>query len=74
MAIKGTLEGDRLRLDVDNGDLEKLNQVIEKWNFRDYQSLMRFAISIMIVTEDNTLGIKSNGNIQPITPAREYLK
>jgi hypothetical protein len=33
---------DVLELAIDNGDKEKLDQALKKWQFKDYQSLLRF--------------------------------
>ena len=63
-----------LSLEIDNGDLAKLNEVMEKWNFKDYQSFLRFVISIMLVTEDKFLSIKVRDEITAIKPSAEYVK
>lgn len=62
-----------LELRFDNGDLTKLDNVIREWNFKDYQSFFRFAISIMLVTEDKFLSILTNGEVTPIKPSSEYI-
>ncbi len=74
MAVKIlTQTNQNLDLRLDNGDLSKLNDVINKWNFKDYQSFFRFAISILLVTEDKFLAILENGEVNPIKPASDYL-
>lgn len=74
MAIKSTTEPNKITLEIDNGDKDKLTQCMDKWLFKDHQSMVRFAISILLVTEDKNLWIKTDGKVQPITPAKEYLK
>jgi hypothetical protein len=74
MAIRSRQEGSKLLVEIDNGDLEKLGQCMSKWSFKDHQSLLRFAMSILLVTEENSLWIKTEGRQQAITPAKEYLK
>lgn len=73
MAIKSKTEGGKLILEVDNGDLEKLNQCMSSWKFKDHQSMLRFAMSLFLVSEDKNLWIKSEGKIQQIVPAKDYL-
>lgn len=74
MAVKSKREGDRLVLELDNGDLAKLDECMAKWPFRDHQSLLRFVISQLLVTEDHALWIKEGGRQQPIAPASELLR
>lgn len=74
MAIKSRHDGEKLILEIDNGDLEKLEQCMNIYSFKDHQSFLRFAMSIMIVTEDKSLWIKSDGKAQQIAPAKEYVK
>lgn len=62
-----------LKLEIDNGDLTKLNEAITKWKFKDYQSFMRFAVSIMLLNEDPSFSIKLNGIQQDIIPASTSL-
>lgn len=74
MAVKSTQEGEKLILEIDNGDSSKLNEVIEKWGFKDYQSFLRFSISIMLVTEEKFLAIKVDGVEKVIKPSSDFLK
>lgn len=75
MAVRDTKNPDNtLTLHIDNGDLSKLDEVLRKWSFKDYQSLFRFAISVLILTDDKAISIKMNGLEKSITPARDLLK
>ncbi len=74
MAIKSKRENSKLILEVDNGDLEKLDQCMERWSFKDHQSMLRFAMSILLVTEDQSIWIKSGGKQDAIAPIRDLLK
>lgn len=74
MAVKSKDENGKLILEIDNGDLEKLNQVMDKWSFKDHQALLRFSISILILSEDESISIKMNGSQRSITPAADLLK
>lgn len=74
MAVISKNKNDKLIFEIDNGDLTKLNEVMKKWNFKDYQSFMRFVVSIMLLNEDNFLSIKVDGVRQNIAPASHSIK
>jgi hypothetical protein len=74
MAVKGKNEGQKLILEIDNGDLTKLEDVIKKWSFKDYQSFFRFAISLLILNEEKSVSIKVDGTQQTFAPASDLLK
>ena len=74
MAIKSQENNDKLILELDNGDYDKLIECMEKWSFKDHQSMLRFAMSVLLVSEDRSLSIKMDGRQQAIAPAKEYLK
>ena len=74
MAVKVTEKSEsKITLEIDNGDKEKLEKVLEKWNFKDHQSLFRFAISILYLTEDNTLWINEKGEPNKIQPSDDLI-
>ncbi len=74
MAVKGRVEGQKLLLEVDNGDFTKLEEVMKKWAFKDYQSFLRFAISLLILNEEKSVSIKVDGKQQTFAPASDLLK
>jgi uncharacterized ferredoxin-like protein len=74
MAVKSKEEKDRLILELDNGDMSKFNEVMEKWAFKDHQSFLRFAMSIFLLSEDNVISIKSDGIKQDFAPVHDLLK
>lgn len=74
MAVKDKKESNKLILEIDNGDLSKLDEVMEKWSFKDYQSFMRFVVSILLLNEEKSVGIKLDGLKQDITPSSDLLK
>ena len=74
MAIKDLIqEDDKLHLVIDNGDLLKLDEALSKWAFKDYQSLMRFSVSLLLLAEDKSISIKMNGIQTEIQPASDLL-
>lgn len=75
MAVKIIENSDpsKIILEIDNGDKEKLEQALEKWNFKDHQSLLRFAVSVLLLTEDHTLWINKDGNHKEIQPSDDLI-
>lgn len=67
-------ENGRINLEVNQGDLTKMEQVLEEWNFKDIQSFWRFSISILLQTEEKKLWIQENGTPILIAPAKHSLK
>ena len=76
MSIKKTSGDDsKMVLEFDNGDLKGLNQIMCDWNFKDEQSLLRFAMASMLKTSEKSLIItKDNGEKEEIVPVDEFLK
>ncbi|MCL2331803.1 MAG: hypothetical protein FWC61_04675 [Proteobacteria bacterium] len=57
-----------------NGDLRTFNKIMEKYDFVDEEALVRFAMSILVLTEDKQLKIKQNGDFTLVTPAASLVK
>ena len=75
MAIKpDRSEEGKLSLSFDNGDKVKFDEVLKEWNFKDEQSLIRFAMSIFLLSNKKSLIIHSEEGQKEITPADDYLK
>jgi hypothetical protein len=75
MAVTNLSENDgKLTLELDNGDYKKFKQAMEKWNFKDEQSLMRFVVSILVLSEDKIINVKIDNDQKNIVPADDFLK
>lgn len=74
MAVKSSKKESCLTLEINNGDLTKLDEVMAKWGFKDYQGFMRFAISVFLLSEDNSISINLNGLKQDFAPAFDLIK
>lgn len=74
MAVISNEKDGKLILEIDNGDLTKMKDVLNKWNFKDIQSFWRFSVSILLKTEDNALWIKENQEPIAIAPADHSIK
>lgn len=74
MAVRSRDENNKCIWEIDNGDLEKLRECMNKWSFLDEQSMLRFAVSLLLKAEGGEVTIKINGEPQRIAPADELLK
>lgn len=66
----------RLILELTGGDMNKLDQAIEKWRFKDYQSALRFCVSLLLRSE-KYFAIFEKGDCYPskiVWPTEELIK
>jgi predicted component of type VI protein secretion system len=73
MAVKSKYQGDKLILEIDNGDLTKMKEVLRDWDFKNEQSFWRFSLSILLEAQDRELWIKSNDEVVQIKPVDSLL-
>lgn len=75
MAINKIEEkADSLRIDINNGDLSALHEIMKKWNFKDKESALRFGIAILTMTEKGSLYQgKSDGSKLALQPAEALI-
>lgn len=74
MSVYSKTEGDKLILELDNGDRTEFEKVMAKWSFRDHQSLMRFAVSLLVLNENKHFPIKVDNHERDIVPAVHLIK
>lgn len=77
MSVKSTFNNEKseLTLILDNGDLKKLNDVMKKYSFKDYQSFIRFAVSLLLLNENEnkSVSIKMNGISTDVVPSDDLI-
>lgn len=73
MAIQAKEEGDKLTLEINNGEYAKLKEVLEEWSFKDYSSLLSFMISLVVLNENKSFGIRLDNIHQEIAPSPDLL-
>lgn len=44
--------GEHIDLRVDNGDLQALNEVMEKFNFKDEEAALRFGLIVLLNADE----------------------
>jgi hypothetical protein len=74
MAVIPIRKENKLILEIDNGDLTKMEEVLKRWNFKDEQAFLRFTVSLLLETENKALWMQENGNPVPIAPAKHSIK
>lgn len=58
--IKGDLN--RIFFYLENGDLKVLDEIKEKWNFKDRESVIRFALAVMSQAKGQALFVMDEKN------------
>ncbi|PIR54710.1 hypothetical protein COU74_03075 [Candidatus Peregrinibacteria bacterium CG10_big_fil_rev_8_21_14_0_10_36_19] len=72
--IQKKIEGeDSLAIEFDNGDLKALNDIQQKWKFKDKSSLLKFAMAVLLKAEKNTLKISVDGSETEVFPKEDLL-
>ncbi len=62
-------------LNFDNGDYEVLNTIKQQWNFKDEESLLRFALTILYKAGEQSVSIKDeSGSEVTLKPTENMLK
>lgn len=74
MSVQSKEEANKLMLELDNGDYTEFKKVMDKWKFKDHQSLMRFAISILVLNENSYFSIRVDNEERNIVPISSLLK
>lgn len=68
-------EKERILLEINNGDLEALGTIREKWAFKDEESVLRFALAVLIQAEDNAVSVKTkDGKSTSLRPSDNLLE
>ena len=52
----------------------KLREILEKWHFKDYESVLTFMISLVVLNEAPSFGILLDERHQDIAPAHDLLQ
>lgn len=64
-----------LTIQLDNGDYRVLKEIVDKWNFKDRENALRYALAILNYTNNGLLCKKQeNGTHSILAPTDEILK
>lgn len=62
-------------LNFDNGDFEVLNLIKKQWKFKDEESLLRFALAVLLKAESQSVLVKDDaGNEIALKPTEDLLQ
>ena len=65
---------DTITLKFDNGDFAALETIKKKWKFKDEESLLKFALAVLVKAEQNTVSIKNeSGQDTSLKPSENLL-
>ena len=74
MAIKIVSDTDEaLNIEINNGDLKALKEIVSKWRFKDKDSALRFAVAILSITDNGKLYQEKDGSKVPLEPVETLL-
>ncbi len=63
-----------IQLSIDNGDLRALEEIQAKWNFKDKESALRFALAILITAKTKTIKVTNEIGVDvSLTPSDSLL-
>ena len=62
------------RLVIDNGDLQAIKDVMDKYRFLDEEALGRFALYVLLKAEKNTVYIDEGDKKIALSPADRLVK
>lgn len=65
----------KLDVEFNNGDLQALRDIKEKWHFKDLESALRFGIAVLTIAEKGKLfHKKTSGKIESLDPIDDLLE
>lgn len=65
---------DSVALNFDNGDYAVLNTIKQQWNFKDEESLLRFALAILYKAGEHSVSVRDEtGNEVTLKPTENML-
>lgn len=75
MIITKEKNADKIVFEFTNGDIEKLFAAMGKYDFKDFQDCLRYALSVINLTSGRSIGLKEeNGSVRFVEPAKELVK
>lgn len=72
--IKSNAVGDKVTIEMDNGHKKALDSIVQKWNFKDVNSALSFALAVLVQADEPQLKIRSEGKDAVYVPQKEVLK
>lgn len=68
-------EKDVLQVEFNNGDLNALNEIKNKWRFKDLESVLRFGLAVLTIAESGKLfHEKTDGKTERFEPMDDLVE
>ncbi len=67
-------ESETLNIEINNGDLKALNEIVESWNLKDKESALRFALAVLKVGKPGSLANEQDGIRKTLIPGESLIK
>lgn len=67
-------EAETLDIEINNGDLVALNEIVEGWNLKDKESALRFALAVLKVSSPGSLFNEKEGQKKNLIPGNILIK
>ncbi len=65
---------EKLILNIEDSELDMMNDMIEKWCLKDYESLILFCLGLLSCNDDKHFTLHMDGRIKHIVPSLKLLK
>lgn len=72
--VKSTDTDQTIDLSVTNGDLVALKEIKTKWKFKKIEDIIRFALAVMVQSDEPAITIKKGGKDTVLSPTKELLE
>jgi len=67
------MSSDGVRFDVNNGDLQALLQIKDKWGFKGEAEVLRYALAVLKQAEKQVVYIDKNGAQIGLSPSEDLV-
>ncbi len=68
-------DGVLLQVEFNNGDLKALNDIKDKWHFKDLEGVLRFGLAVLTISEDGKLfHEKKDGKTERFEPMDDLIE
>ena len=59
---------------LDKGDLDALKDIMDQYNFVDQQALLRYALAVLLYSDDNKLYVRRDGDMLSLSASDQLIK
>ena len=59
---------------LDKGDLDALKDIMDQYNFVDQQALLRYALAVLLYSDDNKLYVSRDGSMLSLSASDQLIE